>query len=280
MLKAIPVFYCTEMVAKIDSRSPSAHKAKDLVELWIAQEQPIEIRTPAPVSSQDFFRVHDPDFVMSVLSLDERNGFNDFSEELIDSLPFTSGAMLDAAKEAIENGRVAVAPCSGFHHAGYRRCGGFCTFNGLLVAAAVLKDARICNSVAILDCDRHYGDGTDEIIAHLGLTWVKHYSVGKHFWAESSAEAFLGSLSDIICGFEGCDVVLYQAGADPHVDDPLGGWLTTEQMIRRDRIVFETLSDMRLPVAWNLAGGYQTPLSRVLQLHTNTLESCIEVHLR
>ena len=27
-------------------------------------------------------------------------------------------------------------------------------------------------------------------------------------------------------------LVLYQAGADPHVNDPLGGFLTTEEMMR------------------------------------------------
>jgi hypothetical protein len=33
-----------------------------------------------------------------------------------------------------------------------------------------------------------------------------------------------------------CDVLLYQAGADPHINDPLGGWLTTAQLRERDRI--------------------------------------------
>jgi acetoin utilization deacetylase AcuC-like enzyme len=33
-----------------------------------------------------------------------------------------------------------------------------------------------------------------------------------------------------------CEVLLYQAGADPHINDPLGGWLTTAQLRERDRI--------------------------------------------
>lgn len=40
---------------------------------------------------------------------------------------------------------------------------------------------------------------------------------------------FLTRLPAEIARFADCDVVLYQAGADPHVNDPLGGWLTTEQ---------------------------------------------------
>jgi hypothetical protein len=58
--------------------------------------------------------------------------------------------------------------------------------------------------------------------------------------------------------FADCDVLLYQAGADPHIDDPLGGWLTDAQLAQRDRLVFETCRELGLPVAWNLAGGYQS----------------------
>jgi acetoin utilization deacetylase AcuC-like enzyme len=73
-------------------------------------------------------------------------------------------------------------------------------------------------------------------------------------------------------------VILYQAGADPHVDDPLGGWLTTEQLAQRDRIVFETARAMQVPIAWNLAGGYQRPLRNVLDIHDNTLRACWQVY--
>jgi acetoin utilization deacetylase AcuC-like enzyme len=71
-------------------------------------------------------------------------------------------------------------------------------------------------------------------------------------------------------------VVLYQAGADPHIDDPLGGFLTTSQMAMRDWKVFQGLKERGIAVAWNLAGGYQSPLSKVVQLHLNTMRACLE----
>ena len=74
-------------------------------------------------------------------------------------------------------------------------------------------------------------------------------------------------------------MILYQAGADPHIDDPLGGWLTTRQLLERDRLVFEAAADLGIPVAWNLAGGYQTPLRKVLEIHDNTMRACAEAHL-
>lgn len=59
----------------------------------------------------------------------------------------------------------------------------------------------------------------------------------------------------MIVGYRSLDVVLYQAGADPHVDDPQGGYLTTEQLAERDFMVFCECRQRGLPIAWNLAGG-------------------------
>ncbi|MGQ0621382.1 MAG: histone deacetylase [Panacagrimonas sp.] len=281
-MKAIPVFYCPEMVAQVGGISPSAGKPARLIEQWTMQCQPIEIRVPDPVTVQDFYRVHDRKFVDGVLALQLPNGFGDWSPEVAASLAFTSGSMLAAAREAIANRCIAVAPCSGFHHAHYASNGGFCTFNGLMVAAAALKEeGSRPRRIGILDCDHHYGDGTDDILRVLGdsANWLKHYSAGSKYSEPRQAAEFLQKLPGIVRSFHDCDVMLYQAGADPHIDDPLGGWLTTEQLRQRDVLVFSTAREIGLPVAWNLAGGYQKPLSKVLDIHTNTLKASIDVYL-
>ena len=36
---------------------------------------------------------------------------------------------------------------------------------------------------------------------------------------------------------------------------------------------------MGVPVVWNLAGGYQKPLARVLEIHRNTMAACIAEYL-
>ena len=69
--------------------------------------------------------------------------------------------------------------------------------------------------------------------------------------------------------------MLYQAGADPHIGDPLGGFLTTAQLAQRDWRVFHGLRERKIPVAWNLAGGYQKPISKVIAIHENTMRACI-----
>ena len=85
-------------------------------------------------------------------------------------------------------------------------------------------------------------------------------------------------LPELILIVAGCGLLLYQAGADCHIDDPLGGRFTSEQMRQRDRVVFQTCKQLGLPVAWNLAGGYQEPMGKVLALHDQTTEECVRVY--
>lgn len=232
------------------------------------------------VSPEQFYLAHDPTYVDGVLSCRIPNGFGNTSKELADTLPWTSGAMLPAACEALKNGAVAVAPVSGFHHAFHDSGNAHCSFNGLMVAATVLLGEGIVKRVGVLDLDQHEGDGTNDIIDELGLERsVLHYTAGAKWRRVSQATIFLEMLPNIVKEFAECDVLLVQLGVDPHIDDPLGGWLTTEQRRQRDRIVFEVAKEIFVPCVWSLAGGYQQPLSKVLQLHDNTLLMCAKSHV-
>ena len=59
--------------------------------------------------------------------------------------------------------RHAGALSSGLHHASTERGNGFCTFNGLALAARALMDGG-ANHVLILDLDAHCEGGTYEIV--------------------------------------------------------------------------------------------------------------------
>ena len=268
------VAYAECLAADAQSFSPSARKPREVMRSWQRRFPTIEVVEPVPVSVEELCLVHDADYVRRVLSLKQANGFGNHLPEVAASLPWTSGAMLTAARLALSEG-CAVAPVSGFHHARHDGGGGYCTFNGLMVAAMVLRDEGAVRRVGVLDFDQHYGDGTADIMREHGLHWVEHYSAGA-FWDEvDQAQLFLAQIPQILQRFQSCDLLLYQAGADPHVDDPLGGWLTTAQLRERDRCVFTGCKSMGLPVAWNLAGGYQTPLRKVLDIHDNTMLECL-----
>ena len=267
-------FYSPAMVAEVESFSPSARKPKEVVASWKRLEPKLEVRAPDPVTVEQLCLAHERAYVEGVLSLRRPNGFGSRDAAVAASLPYTSGAMLSAARHALDEG-VAAAACSGFHHAGHYDAHGFCTFNGLMVTALALQVEGRVRRVGILDADHHYGDGTDSILDVLKLDWVEHVTVGKTWRNPRQAEGFLAELPNLMTRFGDCDLLLYQAGADPHIHDPLGGWLSDAQLAERDRIVFEACRARGLPVAWNLAGGYQSPLRKVLDIHDATMRACI-----
>ncbi len=272
------VVYSESMVAPAQGSSPSAAKPAAVVAAWLAEWPHLEFRPPIPVEKTDLYRAHSKRYVDAVLSMAEPNGFGTRSEAVNASLPYTSGALLTAARWALANGSAVAATVSGFHHAGYDASGVYCTFNGLMVAALALQAERPSLRVGILDYDYHYGDGTDDILEALPCPDIIHITAGKHFTRAKQAEVFLKRVPGHVGSLSECQIVLYQAGADPHIDDPLGGFLTTDEMAQRDYAVFKGLKDLGVPVAWVLAGGYQTPLSKVIDLHVNTMRAVLAAY--
>jgi acetoin utilization deacetylase AcuC-like enzyme len=280
------VFYRPEQFARTTSYSPSAHKPRLVVEDWLADGLiNIEVCGFDPVTERQLALAHSPEYVRGVLAGEVENGFGNTDRAVAASLPFTSGSLVAAAEYALRHQEAVCSPTSGFHHAGYDQAEGYCTFNGLMVTAMVLKERGLVNRVGIIDCDRHYGNSTDEIISKLGLDWIEHHTQGRTFHTRNDVVdgVFTRWLSRAIDRCLGCDLILYQAGADPHVDDPLGGLQTTPEMAARDRLVFERLG--HLPLVWVLAGGYQVKagdtdaerLEPVLALHRQTARLHTEI---
>jgi len=271
------VFYDPRQTSPVPVSSPSATKPALLIKQWQERGYLLDIRSFDPATREDFYLVHDKDHVNAVLDCVKPNGLHNTNPLVAATFPWTTGSMVAAALHAWKNKIVTCSPVSGFHHATHKSCQGFCTFNGLMVATMKLLQAG-AKKVGIVDCDCHYGNGTDDILDRFSLrNMVLHYTFGQEddynpVWAgDERAEAWLQRFPSILNTFKDCDIILYQAGADAHAEDPLGGALTTEQMKQRDRLVFTTFATLGIPVTWNLAGGYTTPIKRVLDLHTITL---------
>ena len=265
------VFYSShQSVPDNASFSPSAGKPQRIVAQW-QERYPIELVEPRPVTPEELCLAHDPTYVREVLACRKENGFSNRSAQVAQSLPWTTGSLVSAARWVVAQGGIACSPTSGFHHACYDRGGGFCTFNGLMVAAMLLRP--LVKRVGILDCDYHYGNGTDDIMRRLGVDFVSHYTTGARDEL-SDADQFLEELPGLLEAMQ-ADVLIYQAGADAHLWDPLGGWMTSVQMRRRDKAVFSFCQERGMPVVWNLAGGYQEDFQSVLDLHHATMEECL-----
>lgn len=279
-MNAIPVFYSDKMIASSGSFSPSAIKPQYVVETWKQRRLAIDLRPVAPVTAEDLSLAHGPEFIRSILACKRENGFGNRRSDVAQSLPYTTGAMLDGARQALKSG-VACAPVSGFHHAGYSSAAGYCTFNGLMVTALKLLREKKVKRVLILDLDQHYGNGTDDIKRgkEIGDEIIDNCTFGRWFDRPEHVADYLKKLREVATEFHKFDLILFQAGADVHVDDPLGGVLTSEQIRERDRIVFENAARARVPLVWNLAGGYQEPISSVLRIHRTTMEECIRAYV-
>jgi acetoin utilization deacetylase AcuC-like enzyme len=276
-MATLPVLYDRRQAATCERNiSPSAAKPALVVADWEAAGIPVELRGFEPLTAAEIALAHDPSYVRSVLACERPNGFGNALREIADTLPWTTGSMAAAAALAATEGGFAVSPTSGFHHAVYDEGMASCTFNGLVIAAELLRLRGLAERIGILDLDRHYGNGSHDIIERLGIGGsTPHYSFGGDDAVEDGPEEWLRRLPDIVLSFAGCDLLLYQAGADPHVDDPLGGILTSDQLRERDRVVFSACAKSGIPVAWNLAGGYQQPIQEVLDVHRATVEECL-----
>lgn len=279
----IPVFYSNLMVA--ESPSPSSAKPTKVVESW-QDKFPVEVIEPSPVTVDEFAKAHNRKWVEAVLAGKVENGFKTKSLEVAKSLPYTSGSMLSAARHVMKHGGVAAAPCSGFHHAEYSTPMGYCTFNGLMVTALALREEG-AGRIGILDLDMHYGNGTDNILSYVDINreWCRHFTGGALFEHAWQAPFFFKEwLPNALNMLSDCDIILYQAGADPHIDDPNGGWLTTDELRQRDAIVFDYISPLKIPIVWNLAGGYQVEadgsIPKVLEIHDNTMRECVRAYIK
>jgi acetoin utilization deacetylase AcuC-like enzyme len=290
----VKVFFDPRQVAAADSFSPSAGKPGLVVDSWTRLGIPFEVNSFAPLTTDEMALAHSPTYVKGILTRKQLNGFGNRNASVAKSLPWVCGSMAAAVRHAFETGETCFSPTSGAHHAGYNFGGGFCTFNSLMVGVQILRQEVRDVRVAIIDCDAHFGNGTADIIKRLRIPFISHYSFGEERFRtrrssslEWGAHAGLGShevsewleeLPGKMAGYmNGCDLAIFNAGVDPHIDDPLGGYLTTEEMTQRDDIVLRTAFELGVPVALALAGGYQKgpndSINAVLQLHDATFET-------
>jgi acetoin utilization deacetylase AcuC-like enzyme len=269
-----------QSVAGIESYSPSAGKPERLVAL-AARYGFDNVSSFEPITRADLALVHTPGYIDGIFSRVVLNGFENNDPRVPEACLWTIGSLLAAARYAIANPPIPVlSPTSGFHHAHASYGGGFCTFNGLAVVSAILIRENPGIRIGILDCDMHTGDGTQAILAkHDALQGqVKHITQGPYFEPGDDGKQFAIWLTNQIRKLNDFqpDVVLYQAGADPHINDPLGGLLTSAEIYHRDKAVFD---GTRAPICFNLAGGYQANpggtihTDPVLRIHLDTIRA-------
>ena len=187
------------------------------------------------------------------------------------------------ARLALEHG-LACNTAGGSHHAFAGFGSGFCVFNDVAVAAALLLAEGLVGRVLVVDLDVHQGDGTAAIFA--GEPRVVTFSI--HCRANFPARKQQSDLdlaldagtgdTDYLAAVAGLvpalldrvrpDLVFYNAGVDPHGDDRLGRLAMTDAgLAERERLVLAACRARGVPVACVVGGGYAEDLDRLARRH-------------
>ncbi len=256
---------------------------------------------PAPMPREWLEAVHDPDYVGEVFAAavprekERRIGFP-VTPQIASRVRHTNGGTWLAARLAMQHGYAANS-AAGSHHALHDTGAGYCVFNDLAVAANRLIAEGDVRRILIVDCDVHQGDGTAALTAGREDIFTLSFHAEKNFpvrKARSSRDVPLADgidddgymdalarhLPDAVAAFEP-DLVLYQAGVDPHADDKLGRLaLSDAGLAQRDRFVVSQARQRGIPVASALGGGYGDDQRVVAERHAASMIAMAEENTR
>ncbi len=217
-----------------------------------------------------------------------------WSPQLVNRTQIALGGTTLAARLALEFG-LAGNSAGGTHHAFPGYGSGFCIFNDLAMATKVLQQEGLVKKVLIVDLDVHQGDGTAAIFQndpdvftfsmHCGINFpnTKQASdldvplvegMEDHEYLQILAQY----LPDLLTSFKP-DLVLYDAGVDPHVSDRLGKLALTDRgLFCRDMQVLSTCVRAGYPVAYVIGGGYAADLDSLVYRHSLVFRAANEVY--
>ncbi len=251
---------------------------------------PASFVEPTPASRAWLTLAHDETYVDAVLTLAlDRRAIRRLGLPLSDALArrgraAVSGTVL-TGRLALEQG-LACNTAGGSHHAFADHGAGFCLFNDVAVAIRVLRSERLIERALVVDLDVHQGDGTAAIfrdepeVFTFSLHCEANYPPSKETsdldigvppgTSDDVYHSVLATHLPSLLADHRPDIVFYNAGVDPHVEDKLGRLaLSDGGLARRDRTVIETCREAGVPVACVVGGGYADDLDRLARRHTS-----------
>lgn len=288
----LPLVYHPDYVAPLppEHRFPMA-KFRLLYETLIADNvaHPEQFYSPE-LPPRDWIQlVHTPEYVQQYCmgTLDakaQRRIGLPWSPALVNRTCIAVGGTILTAQLALKHG-LACNTAGGTHHAFPSYGSGFCIFNDLAIAARVIQQQNLVGTILIVDLDVHQGDGTAFIFQGdpSVFTFSMHCETNFPGTKQTSDldvplpdgmedDAYLQTLAaylpDLLSQVQP-DLVLYDAGADPHQGDRLGKLaLTDVGLYRREMQVLGTCVAQGYPVACVIGGGYADDLSALVYRHS------------
>jgi len=263
----------------------------------IASEE--DFVTPQPAPEEDLLLVHEPGWVKKLktgtLSYREIMKLEvPYSRQMVRAFWLAAGGTTLAARLALQHG-VGFSIGGGFHHAFPDHGEGFCAINDIAVAVRALQRDGAVHRAMVIDCDVHQGNGTAHIFAVDNKVFTISIHQHKNYPSEkppsdvdinlpdgTSDDSYLSLLAlEAHAALESFrpQLLIYVAGADPYVNDQLGGLgLSIEGLMKRDHLVVEAALRRGTAVAVVLAGGYAVNIEDTVRIHVNSVKAAAQAH--
>lgn len=289
---SLPIIYHPDYVTPLPPghRFPMA-KFGLLYDILLADGiiEPQQVHQPELPPREWLELVHTPDYVEAYCqgTLDpkaQRRIGLPWSPQLVQRTCLAVSGTILTAKLALREG-LACNTAGGTHHAFPNYGSGFCIFNDLAVAPSVMLHLGLAEKILIVDLDVHQGDGTAFVFQNDPRVFTFSMHCGDNFPGKKQKsdldialpkgldddgylQILAKQLPDVLSAVKP-DLVFYDAGVDPHVDDRLGKLaLTDHGLYRRDRLVLSTCWAQGYPTACVIGGGYSEDLTALAQRHS------------
>ncbi len=247
---------------------------------------------PQPASRDDLLLVHTEKYVEDLLGLKRTPSIMrselPITQEIVDSYLLATGGTILATRKAMDEG-VALNVSGGFHHAFSDHAEGFCYANDIAIAIRRLQKDKTIQKAAVIDCDVHQGNGTayifqnDQNVFTFSIHQERNYPVKQQsdqdiglddFTDDETYMAHIERVTPKILDEFEPDIVIYLAGADPFMEDRLGGLsLSIDGLRRRDEFIIKKCVERNVPVAILLAGGYAFNTEDTVEIHSEALHT-------
>ena len=258
----------------------------------------IAIQSPQSLSVAEAYAIHDKQYIDAVVHgeprfLAESQGFT-WDANMWSSVRAQNGAMRDATLAAI-TGTPAYALSAGFHHAYHDSGEGFCTVNGIALAAHTALQHNVRN-VIILDVDAHCGGGTYSIVnswphvIHIDVYtngfdhYVAHPPHQQYYVDDASAylPTIQQALMDATMHLQPGDLLIHNAGIDPYEHCRIGGLkgVTKAMIAQREQMIVEWAIAHQLHRVACLAGGYhgaQFSQEELVEMHCQSVQTFLQI---
>jgi histone deacetylase 11 len=258
--------------------------------------RPRDFIRPRPARRPDLLKLHPPEYLDSLRRPDVLAGIMEvpvarrlpgwlLDWRVLRPIRYATGGTILACRLALEHG-LAVNLGGGYHHAAAEWGGGFCVYADVPLAANLLHDEGQVGRVLVVDLDAHQGNGTAAVFQ--GWDWAFIYDLYEDDLFPTRKEPedyplpvgpgltggeYLDLVRDSLPGALDTvrpDLVIYNAGSDPFMGDPLARFrLTAGDLAERDLLVATEVRERDIPLAMVLSGGYA---AESWKIHADAIE--------